>query len=148
MRNTGQPEGSWYAATAPAPVRPALVNDMDVDVAIIGAGYTGLGAALELARNGMSVCVLEGATVGSGASGRNGGQIHMGQRLDPLTLEAQLGADTARQLWDMAVDARAHLDTVRNISDAAADFAEKNKATELEYYNIVCAPTYGALPQP
>jgi peptidoglycan/xylan/chitin deacetylase (PgdA/CDA1 family) len=51
---------------------------------------------------------------------------------------------TLPRYWD--TDARAHLDTVRNISDAAAAYAEQNKATELEYYDIVCAPTYGSIP--
>jgi hypothetical protein len=50
---------------------------------------------------------------------------------------------TLPRYWD--TDARAHLDTVRNIGDEAAAYAEKNKATELEYYDILCAPTYGAL---
>lgn len=51
---------------------------------------------------------------------------------------------TLPRYWD--TDARAHLDTVRNISNQAAAYAEKNKASELEYYDILCAPTYGALP--
>ncbi len=51
---------------------------------------------------------------------------------------------TLPRYWD--TDARAHLDTVRNIGDSAAAYAEQNKATELEYYDIVCAPTYGAIP--
>ncbi len=46
--------------------------------------------------------------------------------------------------WD--VDARAHLDEVRVISNQAAAYAQQNKATELEYYDIMCAPTYGAIP--
>ena len=51
---------------------------------------------------------------------------------------------TLPRYWD--TDARDHLDAVRNIGDAAADYAAKNKATELEYYDILCAPTYGAIP--
>jgi len=46
--------------------------------------------------------------------------------------------------WD--TDARAHLDTVRMIGQQAAAYAEQNKATELEYYDIACASTYGAIP--
>ena len=53
---------------------------------------------------------------------------------------------TLPRYWD--TDARAHLDTVRNLSDEAATYAEQNKATELEYYDIMCAPTYGALAKP
>ena len=46
--------------------------------------------------------------------------------------------------WD--VDARAHLDTVANIGEQAAAFAQQNRAVEMEYYDIVCAPQYGAIP--
>ena len=53
---------------------------------------------------------------------------------------------TLPRIWD--TDARAHLDAIRNIGDDATAYAQKNKATELEYYDIVCAPTYGALSQP
>ncbi|MGN6422739.1 MAG: NAD(P)/FAD-dependent oxidoreductase [Asticcacaulis sp.] len=109
MRNTGHPAQSWYAQTAPITPRPALEGDADCDVAIIGGGFTGLGAALELAKAGVSVVLLEGAQIGSGASGRNGGQVHTGQRLDPATLEQKLGADAARQLWSMSEDAKTSL---------------------------------------
>ena len=46
--------------------------------------------------------------------------------------------------WD--TDARAHIDTVTQIGDAATAYAQQNKATELEYYDIVCAPTLGPMP--
>jgi gamma-glutamylputrescine oxidase len=100
---------SWYRDSVPAePVRPAA-GEMTVDVAIVGGGYTGLGAALELASMGVDVAVFEAGRIGDGASGRNGGQIHTGQRLDPQTLTQMTGADRARQLWDMAEAARASL---------------------------------------
>jgi hypothetical protein len=51
---------------------------------------------------------------------------------------------TLPRYWD--TDARAHLDTVRSIGKTAAAYAEQNKAAELEYYDIICAPTYGAIP--
>ncbi len=51
---------------------------------------------------------------------------------------------TLPRYWDK--DARAHLDTVRRIGKEAAAYAEQHRATEIEYYNIVCAPTYGPLP--
>ncbi|MBP2161429.1 MULTISPECIES: FAD-binding oxidoreductase [Asticcacaulis] len=113
MLNAGHPEGSWYRASIDEPPRyPALDGDLRVDVAIVGGGYTGLGAALELTQKGVNVAVLEAAEIGSGASGRNGGQMHMGQRLDPETLEQMFGEDVARQFWDMAMDARHSLDAL------------------------------------
>ncbi len=51
---------------------------------------------------------------------------------------------TLPRYWD--TDARAHIDTVRSIGEEATAYAEQNKAIELEYYDIVCAPTYGAIP--
>jgi len=53
---------------------------------------------------------------------------------------------TLPRYWD--TDARQHIDTVRIIGKEAAAYAEQNKTTELEYYDILCAPTYGALVQP
>ncbi|MFN3291948.1 MAG: NAD(P)/FAD-dependent oxidoreductase [Gemmobacter sp.] len=98
---------SWYAATAvPAPDRPALQGETRADVCIVGAGYTGLSAALHLARAGLRVVVLEAHRAGWGASGRNGGQVGSGQRLDQDWIEARLPGD-ARALWDIAEAAKA-----------------------------------------
>ena len=99
---------SFYAATAtPFAPQPPLQGDAQTDVAIIGAGFTGLSAALHLAQKGFAVTVLEAHRVGFGASGRNGGQVGTGQRLDQATLEKMLGRDTAHQLWDIGAEAKA-----------------------------------------
>lgn len=105
--DSAYPAGSYYTATAHelAPFAP-LAGDRRADVCVIGAGYTGLSAALHLAERGYSVTVLEANRVGWGASGRNGGQIHPGQRHDQASLEASVGKDHARALWDLAEDAR------------------------------------------
>ncbi|MFD1331013.1 NAD(P)/FAD-dependent oxidoreductase [Methylopila musalis] len=101
------PAGSYYDAVNPAPPpRPRLRGVARADVAIIGAGFTGLSAALHLAERGVSVVVLEQAQVGWGASGRNGGQVHPGQRLDQDALERLMGLDDARKLWRLAEDAK------------------------------------------
>lgn len=110
MRNHGHPVASWYADTAGPPLGlEALQGEARCDLCVVGAGFTGLGAALELARSGARVVVLEGAQVGSGGSGRNGGQAHTGQRRDQPWLEARLGAPVARRLWEIAEAARDHL---------------------------------------
>ena len=110
MDNHGHPPGSYYVATADrlAP-QPPLAGAVRADVAIVGAGYTGLGAALALASRGLSVVVLEAAEIGSGASGRNGGQIHSGHRRDQDYLEKVVGAADAMALWRLSEDAKAHL---------------------------------------
>ncbi len=120
MRNQGHPESSWYAATrSPFADLPPMDGDIQADVCIIGAGFTGLGAALELARAGVRVVVLEAARVGSGGSGRNGGQIHTGQRREQPWLEARLGVEAAMALWGLAEAAREHL--LQLISDNGID---------------------------
>lgn len=98
---------SYYAAVNPlAAPRAALAGNVTADVAIVGAGFTGLSAALHLAEQGVSAVVLEQARVGWGASGRNGGQVHTGQRRGQDELETFVGADDARKLWDMAEEAK------------------------------------------
>jgi gamma-glutamylputrescine oxidase len=110
LLNSGHPDGSYYRATAhPFPSQPALEGEMRADVCIVGAGYTGLGAALALAGRGFSVVALEAAEIASGASGRNGGQIHSGHRRDQDYLETAVGRDDALALWRLAEDAKAHL---------------------------------------
>lgn len=109
MKNTGHPENCYYADTAPKRSFKTAPEAVDCDVAIIGGGFTGLGAALELAQAGHDVAVFEAAQIGSGASGRNGGQIHTGQRLDPEYLSHIMGEDQAAQLWQIAMDARQNL---------------------------------------
>lgn len=100
---------SWYAASAgPLPAYPALAGETRADVVVVGAGYTGLGAALRLAERGYDVAVVEANKVGWGASGRNGGQIHPGQRRDPDWLAARLGEPAARRLVGFAEEARRH----------------------------------------
>jgi len=97
---------SWYAATERGrrSFEP-LGGDCRSDVCIVGAGYTGLSAALELANRGYTVTVLEAHRVGAGASGRNGGLLGMGQRQDQQELERWLGEDRAATLWQLGLDA-------------------------------------------
>src|SRR5210317_962125 len=68
----------WSATANPSAPCPELQADVSADVAIVGAGFTGLSAALHLAQMGRSVVVLEAQTPGWGASGRNGGQVNPG----------------------------------------------------------------------
>ncbi len=94
---------SWYAASVPPrPALPALDGDAHVDVAILGGGYTGLSAALELAGRGLRVTVLEACRVGWGASGRNGGQVLSGYGCEVEVLERLVGAQDARTLFDLS----------------------------------------------
>lgn len=101
---------SWYAATADvAPARAPLTGAERADVAIVGAGYTGLWAAKTLAERGLRAVVLEAHRVGWGASGRNGGQVGTGFNWDQREIEERIGADAARAVWDIAEEGKRQL---------------------------------------
>ncbi|EPN07342.1 gamma-glutamylputrescine oxidoreductase, partial [Pseudomonas syringae pv. actinidiae ICMP 19070] len=107
MANTPYPQ-SYYAASAnPVPERPALQGEVETDVCVIGAGYTGLSSALFLLENGFRVTVLEAAKVGFGASGRNGGQIVNSYSRDIDVIERTVGPRQAQLLGQMAFEGAA-----------------------------------------
>ncbi len=81
----------------------------NVDVLIIGGGYTGLTAALTLAKFGVQVAVLEANTIGWGASSRNGGMVLTGLKIPMQTAIKRYGRDMARQLFQCSLDS---IDTV------------------------------------
>ncbi len=104
--NKGYPD-SWYAATAnPWRKQRPLRGDKRADVCVIGGGFTGLSAALNLAELGYDVVLLEAERIGFGASGRNGGLIGSGQRKDVLETEEAFGFERSRALWDCAEAAK------------------------------------------
>lgn len=114
---------SLWSATAPSVVpTPKLGESVKVDVAIVGAGYTGLSTALHLAEHGVSVCVLEANEPGWGASGRNGGQVNPTLKYDPEQLVQMYGPERAEPL----------ISTVSNSADLVFGLIEK--------HGIDCAP--------
>ncbi|NWN61949.1 NAD(P)/FAD-dependent oxidoreductase [Pseudomonas allii] len=108
---------SLWSATAPSVVpTPGLSESVTVDVAIVGAGYTGLSTALHLAERGVSVCVLEANEPGWGASGRNGGQVNPTLKYDPQQLVQMFGPERAEPL----------ISTVSNSADLVFKLIEKH----------------------
>lgn len=108
---------SLWSATAPSVVpTPALSESVKVDVAIVGAGYTGLSTALHLAERGVSVCVLEANEPGWGASGRNGGQVNPTLKYDPEQLVRMYGSERAEPL----------ISTVSNSADLVFNLIERH----------------------
>ena len=98
---------SYYQATANRSISTLpLEGDVTADACIIGAGYTGLSAALELAEAGYKVVVLEAETIGFGASGRNGGQICTGFSSGQGKIENQLGKADAKRAFDLSEEAK------------------------------------------
>ncbi len=103
---SGYPD-SYYSATALGILEyPRLGGDEKADVCVIGAGFTGLSAALNLAEQGMDVILLEAERIGFGASGRCGGLVGSGQRKDVLEMETTFGYERSRRLWDLAEQAK------------------------------------------
>lgn len=97
---------SYYEASVQRPSAMApLQEDLQADVLVVGGGFAGLSAALEMAQRGLSVVLLEADRVGSGASGRNGGQAIVGYASGQEPFEQQLGTADAQQAWDMSVEA-------------------------------------------
>ncbi|RQR57885.1 FAD-binding oxidoreductase [Burkholderia sp. Bp9126] len=93
---------SYYAATINDTTRHApLAGAADADVCVIGAGLTGLSAALDLAERGHSVALLEASRVGWAASGRNGGQLIGGYACDIDTFARYLPDADVKRIWEM-----------------------------------------------
>ena len=92
---------SLWEATAPEPLSTnALAQSVTCDVLVVGAGFTGVSAALHLAEKGCKVCVLDAHQPGWGASGRNGGQVNPTFKHDPEDLQKIYGKQHGDQLID------------------------------------------------
>jgi glycine/D-amino acid oxidase-like deaminating enzyme len=92
-----------YRDTAPpAPDTPPLEGDARADLAVVGGGLTGLSTALHAAETGARVILLEAEEPGFGASGRNGGQVNPGLKLDPDVVERDFGADLGGRMNALA----------------------------------------------
>ena len=94
----------------------SLQDHINVDVCVIGGGYTGLSSALHLAKKGYSVALLEAERIGWGASGRNGGHCSTGQRMDQFELEKLVGLERAKVLWEYG------LESVQTVRDLIAEY--------------------------
>lgn len=107
---------SYWHDTAPV-FAGGMAGPVDgrFDVAVIGAGFTGLNAARKLARNGVRVAVLEASHVGAGGSGRNGGHLNNGIAHGYADAKAYLGEERARRLY------RAYDRSIELIADVIAE---------------------------
>lgn len=120
-----QKENNYYRATANRQVECAVLqDDRRADVCIIGAGFTGLGTALELAAKGYSVIVLEAGRIGEGASGRSGGQVASGYSCGMMETAQIVGADDAHKLWNFSEEAKVILQTRLKDLDISCDYLE------------------------
>lgn len=130
MRDTSEHTRSYYAATAHRQTAyPALAGVERCDIAVVGAGFTGVSTALCLAERGYDVAVLEAHRVGWGASGRNGGQL-----IDGIVETAKLD-EIARNYGESAAD------TLRRIGNECRDVV----LDRIDKYGIDCDLKFGFL---
>ena len=119
---------AYWTDSAPAFQPQARDLPAQVDVAVVGGGFTGLSAALALAKRGASVAVLEaGVRVAAEASGRNGGHVNNGLAVDYAEVAAKVGVERARawyHAYDAAVDA---VERIVRDEAIACDFARRGK---------------------
>jgi glycine/D-amino acid oxidase-like deaminating enzyme len=99
------------------------------DVAVIGGGYTGLSAALTMARRGADVTVLERNTVGWGASGRNGGFVLPGFKPEMEELARRLGSDRARRMFELSLEAIGYVQSLIRQEAIECDFVRCGAVT-------------------
>jgi gamma-glutamylputrescine oxidase len=119
---------SYYAASANDAIRHApLAGRVRADVCVVGGGFTGLCTALNLAKRGYSVVLLEASRIGWGASGRNGGQLIAGYSCEIDTFAQYLPEEDVRRIWDMG------LESVRIVRE------------QIEQHGIDCDLTFGYL---
>lgn len=99
-------QNNYWLTTAQMPSDSNTITPIpqQADVAVIGGGYTGLSAALSLAKQGVRVVVLEAETIGWGASSRNGGMTLTGLKLPMQSVIKKYGRDLAKQLFQCSLD--------------------------------------------
>ena len=116
-------ELNYWLTTVQMPVSMAQALPASTDVAVVGAGFTGLSAALSLARRGAKVVVLESETIGWGASSRNGGMVLTGLKLGVNELIAKYGRELTRRMYEASLATIATVERIVKEENIACDFA-------------------------
>jgi glycine/D-amino acid oxidase-like deaminating enzyme len=113
---------SYWADTVTIPAAGSAPPPASVEVAVIGGGITGLCAARALANRGARVAVLEGRSMGWGASSRNGGMVLTGLKLGARTMLDRYGRELARDLFKASIDAVGYVEQVIRDERIDCDF--------------------------
>ena len=101
----------------------SLSDSHDCDLCVIGGGFSGLSTAIEAAKNGLKVILLEQNRIGWGASGRNGGQFWPDIACGVNKIETKYGYDLARRIWDISIEAVNLID--KRVNDFSIDCDRK-----------------------
>ncbi len=143
---------TYYAATSQQPLpRPALAESMQADVCVVGAGFFGLYCALEMARAGKRVVVLEASRVGWGASGRNGGQLVPGFACGMQRLKGAIGQTRAKNMFHETIRALGQIKTLIDDEHIDCDIAHGHvevavlprRVADLTNYIEECSKEWG-----
>src|SRR5579864_2962184 len=129
-------DSNFWLTTVSMPSATAGEMPERVDVAVIGAGFTGLSAARSLARSGAKVAVLEANNIGWGASSRNGGMVLTGLKLSGETLARRYGAELARLLYGASLDSIAMVEQIVREEHIECNFS---RCGHLE---VACKPSH------
>ena len=116
-------EFNYWLTTVQMPASPNQPLPESADVAIVGAGFTGLSAALSLAKRGAKVVVLESETIGWGASSRNGGMVLTGLKLGVNKLISMYGRELARRIYAASLETIESVERIVTEENIACDFA-------------------------
>jgi len=113
---------TFYASVQPQPARAALTGVTEVETAVVGGGLAGLCTALELARAGQTVAVIEAEQVGFGASGRNGGIVSPAFACGSDAIAARVGEVAAKALHRLSIEGADRVrSAVRDLNMPGAD---------------------------
>lgn len=129
-------EENYWLTTVQMPQPTAEALPPSADVAVIGAGFTGLSAALSLAKRGAKVVVLEAETVGWGASSRNGGMVLTGLKLGVNKLISMYGRELTRRMYAATLETIDVVERLTTEENIACDFA---RCGHLE---VACKPAH------
>ncbi|PYV93870.1 MAG: FAD-dependent oxidoreductase, partial [Acidobacteria bacterium] len=114
---------NYWLTTVDMPVVDSVPLPESVDIAIIGAGFTGLSAARTLAKRGATVAVLESESIGWGASSRNGGMVLTGMKLGVSQLISKYGQERTRQMYAASLATIDCVEAIVNEERIDCDFA-------------------------
>lgn len=129
-------ELNYWFTTVQIPTTPAQPLPEKADVAVIGAGFTGLSAALSLAKRGAKVVVLESETIGWGASSRNGGMVLTGLKLGVNKLISMYGRELTRRMYAASLESIDAVERIVNEENIACDFARTG------HLEVACKQTH------